>query len=68
MTVRILKQFKRLKPGTQAELPDGMANVLIRRGFAAEVSQLETATRERRESAVMPAATKRKRGRPRKVR
>jgi len=36
--IEILKQFRRLKPGTVTDaVPDGVANVLIRRGMAREV-------------------------------
>lgn len=37
MRVKILKTWRRLKPGTEANIPDGAANVLVRRGFVEEV-------------------------------
>ena len=37
MKVRFVRSWRRYRADHRCELPDGMANVLIRRGIAAEV-------------------------------
>jgi hypothetical protein len=60
MILQFLKQWKQLKPGVKAELPDGMANVLIRRKFAVAVDgPVETA-------AAIPVVERRAPVRPRR--
>jgi len=50
MRVRILKTWRRLKPGTEANIADGAANVLVKRGFAEQVQQVKRKRGSRRAS------------------
>ncbi len=61
MRIRFVKAWKWIKEGRVIEMPGGQADMMIRRGFAVEEPEIETAMRAPQERAV------RKRGRARQV-
>jgi hypothetical protein len=46
MQVRAVRGFLRHQPGSVIELPDGVANVWIRRGYAVQHANQKTTTEE----------------------
>lgn len=61
MKIRLLKHWNGYKPGKLFDMPDGQANLLLRRGVAELQDQIETPEREEVETAA------RRPGRPRKL-
>ncbi len=62
MRVRFVRARRGIKEGSVLNMGDGVADIMIRRGFAVEEREVETAMRAPQESAV------RKRGNARKLR
>ena len=64
MVVRFIRPWRRFNAGhVTSAIPDGVANLLIRRNICMEVEEAETAEVKPQ----VEQAVKRKRGRPRKV-
>ena len=61
MKIRLRKHWGGYKPGRLFDMPDGQANVLLRRGVAEPCEEIETAERDEVETAA------RRPGRPRKL-
>ena len=61
MKLRLKKHWLGNKPGRIVDVGDGVANVLIRRGIAEPIDEIETAERGEVETAA------RRPGRPRKL-